>query len=58
MSSSAIDHFDATIRRQALEQASAGDFPEAQSIVNVHAHTFFSYKLLVFPLGEPLEKLL
>ena len=43
MSETSIDNFDATIRRQALEQAAAETFPPAQPIVNVHAHTFFSY---------------
>ena len=44
MSESTIDHFDFTTRRQALEQAAAAEtFPAAQPIVNVHAHTFFSY---------------
>ena len=44
MSDSAIDNFDAATRRQALEQAAAAEtFPATKAIVNVHAHTFFSF---------------
>ena len=43
MPESAIDDFDATMRLHALEAAAAETFPSAQPIVNVHAHTFFSF---------------
>ncbi|MFP6899565.1 MAG: hypothetical protein VCA36_01395 [Opitutales bacterium] len=43
MSETAIDDFDLAIRRQALEDAAAESFPAAKPIVNVHAHTFFSF---------------
>ena len=43
MPETSIDNFDASMRRQALDEAAAENFPAAQPIVNVHAHTFFSY---------------
>ena len=38
-----LDDFDYAIRRQALESCVGESFPESKSILNVHAHTFFSY---------------
>ena len=43
MSENLIDDFDASVRRQTLEGLAGETFPEPKPILNLHAHTFFSY---------------
>ncbi len=43
MLESSIDDFDASVRRQTLEGLAGETFPEPKPILNLHAHTFFSY---------------
>ena len=44
MSDLALNDFDSQVREQALENAcQAGGFPETSTLLNIHAHTFYSF---------------
>ena len=44
MSDTSLNDFDSQTREQALKNISeAGEFPEPSTLLNLHAHTFYSF---------------
>ena len=44
MSDTSLNDFDLQTREQALKSISeAGEFPEPSTLLNLHAHTFYSF---------------